>query len=90
MASNSKRTLIPGSGPLSRVPPVGAFLLVLFLFIAGVWVRGPIGALLLGVLVAGVLALLAATWRILGTGDRVLRVVVLIVLVAVAISVLPG
>jgi hypothetical protein len=87
---NPKRTLIPGRGPLARVPPIAAFLLVAAIFALGVWLRGPLGALLLGVLVVGVLALLAATWRLLDTGARVLRVVVVVVLVAIAISVLPG
>jgi len=88
--SPSKRTLIPGTGPLAKVPPIAAFLLVATLFGLGVWLRGPVGALLLGVLVVGVSALLAATWRLLDTGARVLRVVVVVVLVAIAISVLPG
>jgi hypothetical protein len=87
---NPKRTLIPGRGPLARVPPIVAFLLVVALFGLGVWLRGPVGALLLGVLVLGVTALLVATWRLLDTGARVLRVVVVVVLVAIAISVVPG
>jgi hypothetical protein len=87
---NPKRTLIPGRGPLAKIPPLGAFLLVAIVFGLGVWLRGPLGAALLGLLVIGVLTLLAATWRLLGTGDRVLRVVVVIVLVTIAISVLRG
>lgn len=90
MPYNPKRTLIPGRGPLARVPPIVAFLLVVALFGLGVWLRGPVGALLLGVLVLGVTALLVATWRLLDTGARVLRVVVVVVLVAIAISVVPG
>lgn len=90
MPYNPKRTLIPGRGPLARVPPIAAFLLVATLFALGVWLRGPLGATLLGVLGVGVLALLAVTWRLLPTGARVLRVVVVIVLLAIAISVLPG
>ena len=90
MPYEPKRTLIPGRGPLARVPPLLAFLLVTALFAAGVLVRGPLGAALLGVLAVGVLALLAATWKVLPPAARVLRVVVLAVLVAVMISVLPG
>jgi hypothetical protein len=82
-----KRTLIPGSGPLARVPAPVVFSLVLALFALGVWLGGPVGAVLLGVLALGVLALLAATWRTLGTGERALRIVVLAVLVLITISV---
>jgi hypothetical protein len=90
VANDSKRTLIPGSGPLAKVPGSVAFLLVIGLFTAGVLVRGVLGAALLGVLLLGVAALLAATWKALAPAGRVLRVVVLLVLVAVMISVLPG
>ncbi|RKT53179.1 hypothetical protein [Saccharothrix australiensis] len=86
--ADSKRTLIPGSGPLARVPAPAVFLLVLALFGLGVLVRGPVGALLLGALALGVAALLAVTWRFLAPGARVLRVLVLGVLVLVTVSVL--
>ncbi|MEU4739329.1 hypothetical protein AB0G02_02540 [Actinosynnema sp. NPDC023658] len=88
MAGNSKRTLIPGAGPLSRVPAPAAFLLVLVLFGLGVWLRGPVGALLLGLLALGVAVLLATTWPLLPPSARVLRVLVLAVLVLIAVSVL--
>ncbi|MCS7476357.1 hypothetical protein ACFFQW_04575 [Umezawaea endophytica] len=90
MANDSKRTLIPGDGPLAKVTGTVAFLLVIALFAAGVLIRGALGAALLGVLLAGVLALLAATWKLLPPAGRVLRLVVVLVLVAVIISVLPG
>jgi len=86
--ADSKRTLIPGSGPLARVPAPVVFLLVLAVFGAGVLVRGAVGALLLGALALGVAALLAATWRLLAPGARVLRVLVLAVLALVTLSVL--
>lgn len=81
-----KRTLIPGRGPLAKVPAPVMFLLVLALFGVGVWVRGPVGATLLGVLVVGVATLLAVTWRYLEPSARVLRVLVLGVLVLVTLS----
>ncbi|WNV83377.1 hypothetical protein [Umezawaea sp. Da 62-37] len=90
MPYDPKRTLIPGRGPLAKVPPLLAFLLVAGLFAGGVLLRGVLGASLLVVLLLGVLALLAATWRTLPPAARVLRVLVVLVLVAVAISVLPG
>ncbi|KAA2266187.1 hypothetical protein F0L68_02745 [Solihabitans fulvus] len=73
---------------LSRVPPVAAFLVVAALFGVGVWQRGPLGAALLGVLALLVLMLLTATWKVLGTLDRVFRVVVFAVLVLIALSLL--
>ncbi|WP_306747098.1 hypothetical protein [Saccharothrix yanglingensis] len=88
MAGDSKRTLIPGAGPLARVPAPAAFLLVLVLFGLGVWLRGVVGAALLGVLAAGVAVLLAVTWPLLAPSGRVLRVLVLAVLVLIAVSVL--
>ncbi|MBB5957812.1 hypothetical protein FHS29_004407 [Saccharothrix tamanrassetensis] len=86
--ADSKRTLIPGAGPLARVPAPLVFLLVLALFGTGVWLRGTVGAVLLGVLALGVAALLASTWQFLAPSARVLRVLVLAVLVLVTVSVL--
>jgi energy-coupling factor transporter transmembrane protein EcfT len=83
-----KAPLVPGNGPLARVPAAAVFGLVLVLFVVGVVVRGPLGAGLLGALVLLVLGLLGATWRTLSTADRVGRVVVLAILVAVLVSVL--
>lgn len=83
---NSKRPLLPGDGPLARVRPVVAFLVVLGLFLTGVLVGGTVGATLLGVLVVGAIALLAATWQVLTPAQRTLRVVVLLVLVVITVE----
>ncbi|OLF18851.1 hypothetical protein BU204_04505 [Actinophytocola xanthii] len=80
--------LLPGDGPLARVSPLVAFLAVTVLFVLGVVIRGPLGALFLGLLAAGVAVLLAATWRVLAPAQRLGRALVLAVLVAVAVSVL--
>jgi hypothetical protein len=88
VAGDSKRTLIPGAGPLARVPAPAAFLVVLALFVLGIWLQGAVGALLLGVLAVGVALLLATTWPLLTPSARVLRVLVLAVLVLIAVSVL--
>lgn len=80
--------LLSGSGPLARVTPIVAFLVVAAVFAVGVLVGGALGALLLGVLAAGVAVLIAATWRVLSPGQRAGRVLILAILVAVAISVL--
>ncbi|GLW93649.1 hypothetical protein Aglo03_44650 [Actinokineospora globicatena] len=80
--------LLAGRGPLAKVPPAAAFLVVVGLFVTAVLVRGTVGALLLGVLAVGVGVLLAGTWRVLAPAQRVGRVLVLGLLVAVAVSVL--
>lgn len=83
---NSRAQLVAGDGPLARVPPVAAFLGVLVVFGIAVWLRGVVGAALLGALGLGVLALLAVTWQTLRPADRVLRVIVVLILAGVAIS----
>jgi hypothetical protein len=80
--------LLAGDGPLSRVPPIAAFAVVIAVFVVGILVRGALGAALLGLLALGVAVLLAGTWRALAPPARLGRVVVLAVLIAVAVSVL--
>ncbi|ANZ42469.1 hypothetical protein BBK82_03845 [Lentzea guizhouensis] len=63
-----------------------AFLVVLGLFVTGVLVGGTTGAVLLGVLIIGAVALLATTWRVLSPAQRTLRVVVLLVLAFIALE----
>ncbi|SHF41914.1 hypothetical protein [Streptoalloteichus hindustanus] len=84
----TRAPLLPGDGPLSRVPPVVAFLVVFGLFALGVWLRGAVGAALLGLLTLLVVVLLVATWSRLRPVERVGRIVVIAVLAAVAVSVL--
>jgi predicted neutral ceramidase superfamily lipid hydrolase len=83
-----KAKLIDGDGPLSRVPPFAVFLLVAAVFVVGILIGGGLGALLLGLLAAGIAVLLAVTWQALSPSERVGRVFVLAVLAAVAVSVL--
>ncbi len=85
---STKAKLIEGNGPLSRMTPLAAFLLVAVVFVVGIWLGGALGALVLGVLAAGIAVLLAVTWRVLSPSERVGRVFILAVLVAVAVSVL--
>ncbi|GAA4017986.1 hypothetical protein GCM10022247_46760 [Allokutzneria multivorans] len=85
---SSRAQLIPGEGPLSRVPPAAAFFGVLVLFVAGVLIKGVIGAVLLGVLTLGVLGMLVAAWSALSVVDRLMRFLVFAIMVAVTISVL--
>lgn len=79
--------LVPGAGPLSGVPPVVAFAVVVVVFAAGVIVGGVVGTVLLALLTAGVVTLLAATWSRLTPGERAGRVLVLAVLAAVTVAV---
>jgi hypothetical protein len=83
---STRAPLLAGRGPLAKVPPVVPFLVVLAVFGVAIWQRGVVGAVLLGVLGVAVLVLLAATWQVLRTPDRVLRVVVVLILAGVAIS----
>lgn len=83
-----RRRLVPGDGPLSRVPPAVAFLVVAGVFAAGALIGGAVGAAMLVALAALLAVLLAATWPRLSTAERALRVVVLLVLVAVALQTL--
>ncbi|MEV4317970.1 hypothetical protein [Actinocrispum sp. NPDC049592] len=82
---NMRVKLLPGDGPLARVRPILVFIVVIGLFAAGVGISGPLGALMLGVLALGVGVLLAVTWKALGPTDRVMRIGVFVLLVAIAI-----
>ena len=80
--------LVPGEGPLAKVRPIAAFLLVAAVFTVGVLLRGVAGAALLVVLAVLVGLLLAAAWPRLTVAERALRLLVLLAVIAVAISVL--
>ncbi|WP_253886774.1 hypothetical protein [Actinokineospora diospyrosa] len=73
---------------MARVPPAVVFLLVVGLFVGGVLTKGLLGAALLGLIAAGVVVLLAATWRVLSPAQRLGRVLVLALVVVIAVSVL--
>jgi energy-coupling factor transporter transmembrane protein EcfT len=82
-----KAKLLAGEGPLSRVPPLAVFLVVAAVFVAGVVVRGVPGALLLGLLAAGVAVLLGVTWDALTSSQRLGRLLILVLLIIIAVSV---
>jgi hypothetical protein len=81
----SKAPLLPGNGPLTRVPPVAAFLGVVVVFAIGALIGGAIGAVVLGVLALAMAGLLASTWGALHPSQRAVRVFVLLILVAIAV-----
>lgn len=83
---STRQRLVPGDGPLSKVPPVAVFGLVLGVFLVAVLVRGVLGGVLLCVLAAAVAMLLATTWRVLAAPARTGRLIIFGALVAAAIS----
>lgn len=80
--------LVPGRGPLARVRPFAVFLVVAILFGVGIVVGGPVGAGVLGLLAVGVVVLLAVTWPRLTSRERLGRVLIIALLIAVAASVM--
>ncbi|WP_309238526.1 DUF6703 family protein [Actinoplanes aureus] len=71
---------------LSRVSPTAAFVGALVLLLAGLFLPGIIGALLLGMLAAGLGALTFTTWPVQSPPTRVVRVVLLTLLLVAAVS----
>ena len=70
---------------LARVNPTRAFLGALVLVLAGFFLPGIIGGLVLLVLAAGLIALTRATWAVQAPQTRVVRLVLLTVLIAIAL-----
>ncbi|TDV54152.1 DUF6703 family protein [Actinophytocola oryzae] len=84
---STKAKLITGDGPLSRMPPIAVFIVVAALFVVGVVVRGVPGAIVLGLLAAGIAVMLAATWGALAPVQRFGRALILVLLIVIAVSV---
>jgi hypothetical protein len=70
---------------LARVNPTSAFLVARVVVLAGLFLPGIIGALVLLVLAAGLATLLARTWPVQSPPTRAIRLVMLALLVAVAL-----
>ena len=81
-----RRPLLPGNGPLARVPPVLAFVAVLAVFLLGVWLGGVPGAAMLVALAGGAGVLLAATWPRLSAPERTVRLLVIVVVLGIALE----
>jgi hypothetical protein len=71
---------------LARVNPTTAFVGALVVLLAGLFLPGIVGALLLGLLAAGLGALTFTTWPVQAPATRVVRVVLLTLLVVAAVS----
>ncbi|BCY06266.1 hypothetical protein L3i22_013540 [Actinoplanes sp. L3-i22] len=71
---------------LARVNPTTAFIVALVLLLAGLYLPGVVGALLLGVLAAGLIALTFTTWPVQSPITRLVRVVLLTLLIVAVVS----
>ncbi|WFE29768.1 hypothetical protein O7623_11515 [Solwaraspora sp. WMMD791] len=76
------------SGParLGRINPTGAFLIALGLVLVGLFAPGVIGGAALLVLAGGLAWLLRLTWAAVPPAGRLLRLLTLTLLVAVALA----
>lgn len=71
---------------LARVRPLPAFIAALALLLAGLFLPGIVGAALLVLLGAGLVALTWTTWPVQSPATRALRVVMLVALFVTAAS----
>ena len=71
---------------LAGLPRTGLFLFALAVVLAGLFLPGLPGAILLLVIAAGLLAVLRITWQRLLPARRVMQVVVLAALVVLAVA----
>ncbi len=69
---------------LARVRPLPVFLTTLVVFLAGLFLPGIVGAALLFVLAAALVALTWTTWPVQSPATRAARVTLLVALVVVA------
>ncbi|MEV0898416.1 DUF6703 family protein [Actinoplanes sp. NPDC049802] len=71
---------------LARVNPTTAFVVALVVLLAGLFLPGVVGALLLGVLAAGLATLTFTTWPVQSGITRTVRLVLLSILVAAVVA----
>jgi hypothetical protein len=71
---------------LARVRPTVAFIIALVVLLAGFFLPGIIGAALLFLLAAGLVALMFTTWPVQSPATRVFRIVLLTLLVGAAVA----
>lgn len=81
-----ERTQTPLLARLSRLNPTVVFLATLVLVLVGLFAPGPVGGGLLLVLAAVLVWLMVVTWPVQAMGTRVLRLVMLTLLLAVALA----
>ncbi|TYB98340.1 hypothetical protein FXF53_17705 [Micromonospora sp. WP24] len=81
-----QRTQSPLLGRLARVNPTAVFLITLALVLVALFAPGPVGGVLLLALAGGLVALLAKTWPVQAPQTRLIRLLMLTLLVAVALA----
>ncbi|MEV4493565.1 DUF6703 family protein [Micromonospora coxensis] len=81
-----QRTQNPVLVRLARANPTSVFLATLALVLVAVFAPGPVGGVLLLALAAGLVWLMALTWPVQAPRTRVVRLVMLTLLIAVALA----
>ncbi|TDC30945.1 hypothetical protein E1211_23345 [Micromonospora sp. 15K316] len=81
-----QRTQSPLLGRLARVNPTAVFLVTLALVLAALFAPGPVGGVLLLALAGALVALFATTWPVQAPQTRLIRLLMLTLLVAVALA----
>ncbi|MBU8856494.1 MULTISPECIES: DUF6703 family protein [unclassified Micromonospora] len=81
-----QRTQSPGLARLARLNPTAVFLAALALVLVGLFAPGPAGGVLLLVLAGGLVWLMSVTWPVQAPATRMLRLVMLTLLIAVALT----
>ncbi|GAA4580781.1 hypothetical protein GCM10023176_60790 [Micromonospora coerulea] len=81
-----QRTQSPLLARLARVNPTTVFLATLVLVLVALFAPGPVGGLLLLVLAAVLVWLMVTTWPVQAAATRVIRLVMLTLLIAVALA----
>ncbi|TDC72263.1 hypothetical protein E1193_28115 [Micromonospora sp. KC606] len=81
-----QRTQSPLLARLARANPTSVFLATLVLVLVAFFAPGPVGGVLLLALAAALAWLAAATWPVQAPRARVVRLLVLTLLVAVALA----
>lgn len=71
---------------LARANPTSVFLATLALVLVALFAPGPVGGLLLLALAAGLVYLLTVTWPVQAPQTRLIRLVMLTLLVALALA----
>ncbi|MCW3816754.1 hypothetical protein ONA91_20115 [Micromonospora sp. DR5-3] len=70
----------------ARLNPTAVFLATLALVLVALFAPGPVGGVLLLALAGGLVWLMSVTWPVQRPGTRVLRLVILTLLLAVALA----
>ena len=81
-----QRTQSPLLARLARLNPTTVFLATLVLVLVALFAPGPVGGLLLLALAALLVWLMVTTWPVQAPATRVIRLVMLTLLIAVALA----